>query len=47
MDEILKKNGIDRAAQFGGTIEENCAQTLLEKCVAIIDEMEDHVSRLG
>jgi hypothetical protein len=43
MDDILKKNGIDRAAQFGGTIEGNGARTLMEKCVAIIDEMVEAV----
>jgi hypothetical protein len=39
MDEVLKKNGIDRAAQFGGTIEGNGARRLMDKCVAIINEM--------
>ena len=43
MDEVLKKNGIDRAAQFGGTIEGNGARTLMEKCGAIINEVEEHV----
>jgi hypothetical protein len=52
MDEVLKKNGIDRAAQFGGTIEGNGARILMEKCVSIINEIEEHVllqgeSRLG
>jgi hypothetical protein len=46
MDEVLKKNGIDRAAQFGGTIEGNGARTLMEKCHAIIDEVEEHVLRV-
>jgi hypothetical protein len=43
MDEVLKKNGIDRAAQFGGTIEGNGARMLMEKCVAIISEMNAFV----
>jgi hypothetical protein len=43
MDEVLKKNGIDRAAQFGGTIEGNGARTLMEKCVPIINEMMEFV----
>jgi hypothetical protein len=43
MDEVLKKNGIDRAAQFGGTIEGNGARILMEKCIEIIDEMEEYV----
>jgi hypothetical protein len=45
MDEVLKRNGIDRAAQFGGTIEGNGARTLMEKCHAIIDKIEEHVLR--
>jgi hypothetical protein len=43
MDEVLKKNGIDRAAMFGGTMEGNGARILMEKCVSIIDDMEAHV----
>jgi hypothetical protein len=43
MDEVLKKNGIDRAAQFGGTIEGNGCRILMEKCIPIIDEMEAYV----
>ena len=43
MDEVLKRNGIDRVAQFGGTIEGNGARTLMEKCHAIIDKIEEHV----
>jgi hypothetical protein len=43
MDKVLKKNGIDRATQFGGTIEGNGACILMEKCVAIIDKMEEYV----
>ena len=43
MDEILKKNGIDQAAMFGGTIEGNGARILMQKCVAIIDEMVEEV----
>jgi hypothetical protein len=43
MDKILKKNGIDRAAMFGGTIEGNGARMLMQKCVAIIDEMVEEV----
>jgi hypothetical protein len=46
MDKVLKKNGIDRAAQFGGTIEGNGSRTLMEKCHAIIDKMEEHVLRV-
>jgi hypothetical protein len=42
MDKVLKKNGIDRAAQFR-RIEGNGSRILMEKCVAIIDEMEAHV----
>jgi hypothetical protein len=45
MDEVLKKKGIDRAAQFGGTIEGNGSRTLMEMCDEIIDEMEEHVLR--
>jgi type II secretory pathway component PulF len=30
MDEVLKKNGIDRAAMFGGTMEGNGARKLME-----------------
>jgi hypothetical protein len=37
MNEVLKRNGINRAAQFRGTIEGNGARTLMEKCHAIID----------
>ncbi len=43
MDEVLKKNGIDRATIFGGTIEGNDACKLMENCDAIIDKMEDYV----
>jgi hypothetical protein len=43
MDEVLKKNGIDRAAMFGGTIEGNGARKLMENADAIINEMEEHV----
>jgi hypothetical protein len=43
MDEVLKKNGIDRAAMFGGTIEGNGARKLMESADAIINEMEEHV----
>jgi hypothetical protein len=43
MDEVLKTNSIDRAAQFGGTIEGNGARTLMEKCGAIINKVEEHV----
>jgi hypothetical protein len=43
MDDILKKNGIDRAAMFGGTIEGNGTRKLMDNADAIIDEMEDHV----
>jgi hypothetical protein len=43
MDEVLKKNGIDRAATFGGTIEGNGARKLMENADAIINEMEEHV----
>jgi hypothetical protein len=39
----LKKNGIDRAAMFGGTIEGNGARKLMENADAIIQEMEQHV----
>jgi hypothetical protein len=43
MDDILRKNGIDRAAMFGGTIEGNGARKLMDNADAIIDEMEEHV----
>ncbi len=43
MDDVLKKNGIDRAAMFGGTIEGNGARKLMENCDAIITEMEEYV----
>jgi hypothetical protein len=44
MDDVLKMNGIDRAAMFGGTIEGNGARTkLMENADAIINEMEEHV----
>ena len=43
MDDVLKREGIDRAAQFGGTIEGNGARVLMEKCVTIIDEMVEFV----
>jgi hypothetical protein len=43
MDEVLKKNGIDRAAMFGGTIEGNGARKLMDNADAIITEMEEHV----
>ncbi len=33
MDEVLKRNGIDRAAQFGGTIEGGMAHVLSWKSV--------------
>ena len=35
MDEVLKKNGINQATQFGETIEGNGALNLMEKCVPI------------
>jgi hypothetical protein len=35
--------GVDRAAQFGGTIEGNVAHALMEKYIAIIDEMVEAV----
>jgi hypothetical protein len=43
MDEVLKKNGIYRAAMFGGTIEGNGARKLMENADAIINEMKEHV----
>jgi hypothetical protein len=43
MDEVPKKNGIDRAAMFGGTIKGNGARKLMENADAIINEMEEHV----
>jgi hypothetical protein len=43
MDEVLKKNGIDHAAMFGGTIEGNGAYKLMANADAIINEMEEHV----
>jgi hypothetical protein len=43
MDEVLKNNGIDRAAMFGGTIEGNGARKLMENCDAIINKKEEHV----
>ena len=43
MDEVLKTNGIDRAAQFGGTIEGNGSRILMARSNAIINEMEEHV----
>jgi hypothetical protein len=43
MDEVLKKNGIDQAAMFGGTIEGNGARKLMENTDAIINKMEEHV----
>jgi hypothetical protein len=43
MDEVLKKNGTDRAAQFGGTTEGNGARRLMERGAAIINEMVEHV----
>jgi hypothetical protein len=43
MDEVLKKNGIDHAAMFGGTIEGNGVRKLMANADAIIQEMEEHV----
>jgi hypothetical protein len=40
MDEVLKKNGIDRNAMFGGTKEGNGARKLMDNADAIITEME-------
>jgi hypothetical protein len=45
MDEVLKAGGINRAAQFGGTIGGNGARTLMEMCHVIIDEIEEHFLR--
>jgi hypothetical protein len=42
MDDLLKKNGIDRAAMFGGTIEGNGARKLMENFYAIITEMDEY-----
>jgi hypothetical protein len=42
MDEAFKKNGIDRAAMFGGTIKGNDTCKLMENADAIINEMEEH-----
>ena len=43
VDDALKREGVDRAAQFGGTIEGNGARMLIKKCVTIIDEMVEFV----
>jgi hypothetical protein len=43
MDKVLKKNGIDCAAMFGGTIEGNGARKFMESADTIINEMEEHV----
>ena len=43
MDDILKKNGINQAAMFGGTLEGNGARKLMDNADAIIGEMEEHV----
>jgi hypothetical protein len=43
MDESLKRIGIDRAAQFGGTIEGNGSRTWMERGGEVISEMEEHV----
>jgi hypothetical protein len=43
MDEVIKKNGIDRAAMFGGTIGGNGAGKLMENVDATINEMEEHL----
>jgi hypothetical protein len=39
-DEILKRRGIDRAAQFGGDLEGNGVRRLMAEANAIIDEIE-------
>jgi hypothetical protein len=43
IDDVLKQNGIDRAAMFGSTIEGNGSRKLMENCDAIITEMEEYV----
>jgi hypothetical protein len=39
-DEILKKKGIDRAAQFGGDLEGNGVRRLMAEATVIIDDIE-------
>ena len=39
-DEILKKKGIDQAAQSGGDLEGNGVQLLMAEATAIIDDIE-------
>jgi hypothetical protein len=42
-DEIHKKRGIDRAAQFGGDLEGNGIQKLMAEAVSIIDDIEEQL----
>jgi hypothetical protein len=42
-DEILKKRGIDRAAQFGDDLEGNGIRKLMAEAVSIIDDMKEQV----
>ena len=42
-DEILKKRGIGRAAQFGGDLEGNGIRKLMAEAVSIIDDIEEQV----
>ena len=39
-DEILKKKGIDQAAQFGGDLEGNGVRRLMTEATDIIDDIE-------
>jgi hypothetical protein len=42
-DEILKKRGVGRAAQFRGDLEGNGIRKLMAEAVSIIDDIKEQV----
>ena len=43
IDDILRKYGIDRAAQFGGDIEGNGCRKLMENSISIVAEIKEYI----
>jgi hypothetical protein len=46
IDSILKRHGIDRAAQFGGALAGNGCRTLMADADSIINEIQEYVFQL-
>ena len=44
IDDILRKYGIDQAAQFGGDIEGNGCRRLMENSISIVAEINNYIT---